>query len=101
MMNRTEVDTYVAQMQIEATRLQAKLPVSPISWLIKNQAKRTLEQADEMLNDKRLETLKIGLDNFQDLSPDQKSQVTQAYTWWTAAAQETLKTLQMLSAAIG
>jgi hypothetical protein len=101
MMDRAGIDTYEAQIQVEATRLRAKLPPSFASWVIKNQAKRALEQTDEMLTDTKLERLKISLDDFDGLPARPEIASRSGSYMWVAAAQETLKTLQLLSEAIG
>jgi hypothetical protein len=99
-MNRTEIDTFIAQMEVEKARLQAKLPLdSAIPFVVRQEAEAAVGRVDKILNHPGLEVLKEGADNYERLPIDQKSQISQLYTLWIANAKETLKTLHMLSEA--
>lgn len=100
-MNRAEVDTYIAQIKVEETRLRAVLPLDPaVPPAVKDAADATLKRTDKMLAHPGLEVLKQGLDNYEQLPPDQKSQIVQSHALWVANAEETLKVLRTLSEAI-
>ncbi len=101
-MDRTEIDTYIAQMEIEKARLQAKLPLDPSTPpVVRKEADATVGRVDRILKHPGLEVLKQGADDYERLPIDQKSQISKLYTLWIANAKETLKTLKMVSDAAG
>lgn len=101
-MDRAEIDTYIAQMEIERIRLRARLPLDrAASQIVKDESDAAIRGVDKILAHPGLEVLKQGVDHFERLPPDQKSQITQLYALWVANAKETLKTLQMLLDAAG
>lgn len=101
-MNRAEIDIYAAQMEIEKIRLRARLRLDHAAPAgVREEADAAVKGVDKLLKHPGLEVLKQGLDNFDRLPPDQRSEITQLYTLWIANAQDTLKTFQMLSEAVG